>query len=75
MLLNVGPTRADNVTGVQKIEHPTGSVLPDVVKSVLYVILLLFSFFFAPFGVFILDFDGVVALELLLKKGLLIYFI
>lgn len=46
MLLNVGPTRADNVTGVQKIEHPTGSVLPDVVKSVLYVILLLFSLFF-----------------------------
>lgn len=45
MVLNVGPTRADNITGVQKIEYPTGSVLPDVANRVLYV-----TFFF-PFFV------------------------
>ncbi|KXN87442.1 NAD-dependent protein deacetylase SIR4 [Leucoagaricus sp. SymC.cos] len=37
MLLNVGPTRADNIPGVQKIDYPTGSVLGDIVKRVLYV--------------------------------------
>ncbi|KAF9454292.1 DHS-like NAD/FAD-binding domain-containing protein [Macrolepiota fuliginosa MF-IS2] len=35
MLLNIGPTRADNITGVQKIEYPTGSVLHDVTRNVL----------------------------------------
>lgn len=35
MLLNVGPTRADTVSGVQKIDYPSGLVLRDVARLVL----------------------------------------
>lgn len=35
LLLNVGPTRADQVPQVEKIEIPSGAVLRDVVRAVL----------------------------------------
>ncbi|TFK77967.1 hypothetical protein K466DRAFT_607474 [Polyporus arcularius HHB13444] len=35
MLLNVGPTRADQLLGVETIEIPAGTVMRDVVKAVL----------------------------------------
>ncbi|GJE98072.1 NAD-dependent protein deacylase [Phanerochaete sordida] len=35
LLLNVGPTRADPLPGVEKIELPSGAVLRDVVRTVL----------------------------------------
>ncbi len=38
MLLNVGPTRADQLLGVETIEIPAGAVMRDVVKAVLYVL-------------------------------------
>ncbi len=38
MLLNVGPTRADQLLGVETIEIPAGTVMRDVVKAVLYVL-------------------------------------
>ena len=37
MHLNMGPTRADSLDGVEKIELPSGSVLPEAVRSALYV--------------------------------------
>lgn len=37
MHLNVGPTRADSLEGVEKIELPSGSVLLQAVRSALYV--------------------------------------
>lgn len=38
-MLNVGPTRADDLLGVTKIELPTGLVMRDVAKAVMYVII------------------------------------
>lgn len=38
MLLNVGPTRADQLLGIETIEIPAGAVIRDVVKAVLYVL-------------------------------------
>ncbi|KAK2463553.1 hypothetical protein APHAL10511_004304 [Amanita phalloides] len=35
LMLNVGPTRADDLTGVTKIELPTGTVMRDVAKAVI----------------------------------------
>ena len=35
MLLNVGPTRADGLPGVEKIDLPTGTILPTIAKEVL----------------------------------------
>jgi hypothetical protein len=35
LLLNVGPTRADGISGVEKIDIASGIVLPDVVKNIL----------------------------------------
>ncbi|EKM50661.1 uncharacterized protein PHACADRAFT_213556 [Phanerochaete carnosa HHB-10118-sp] len=35
LLLNVGPTRADPLSGVEKIELPSGTVLRDAVRTVL----------------------------------------
>ncbi|KAF8906251.1 DHS-like NAD/FAD-binding domain-containing protein [Gymnopilus junonius] len=35
MLLNVGPTRADGLPGVEKIDVQTGAVMRDVAKSVI----------------------------------------
>lgn len=35
LYLNVGPTRADGLPGVDKLEVPTGVVMSDVVYSVL----------------------------------------
>ena len=35
LLLNVGPTRADQLGGVETIEIPAGSVMREVVKGVL----------------------------------------
>lgn len=37
LLLNVGPTRADTVPGVQKVDFPSGSVLCQVARLVLCV--------------------------------------
>ena len=35
LLLNVGPTRADGLLGVEKIEIASGAILRDVVRLVL----------------------------------------
>lgn len=35
LLLNLGPTRADGLQGVEKIEISSGAVMRDVVKAVL----------------------------------------
>ena len=35
LLLNLGPTRADGLQGVEKIEVSSGAVMRDVVKAVL----------------------------------------
>ena len=43
MMLNVGPTRADSLPGVTKIELPTGLIMRDVVRAVLYVATVLLS--------------------------------
>ncbi|TCD71735.1 hypothetical protein EIP91_005501 [Steccherinum ochraceum] len=37
LMLNVGPTRADGLEGLEKIEVPSGLVLRDVVRAVLCV--------------------------------------
>lgn len=37
LLLNVGPTRADDLTKVEKIEIASGDVLPDVARNILWV--------------------------------------
>jgi NAD+-dependent protein deacetylase sirtuin 4 len=37
LLLNVGPTRADDLPGVDKLEIPAGSIIRDVVRAVLCV--------------------------------------
>lgn len=36
-MLNVGPTRADTLENMEKIELPSGTILRDVVRSVLSV--------------------------------------
>lgn len=36
LLLNVGPTRADGLSGVDKIEIATSRVMRDTVRAVLY---------------------------------------
>jgi len=38
LLLNVGPTRADTIPDVQKVDFPSGSVLCQAAKLVLYVL-------------------------------------
>lgn len=38
LMLNVGPTRADNLPGLEKIEIPSGKVMRDVVRAVLCVV-------------------------------------
>ncbi|KII87334.1 hypothetical protein PLICRDRAFT_42959 [Plicaturopsis crispa FD-325 SS-3] len=35
LLLNVGPTRADGLAGIEKIDVPSGSIIREVVKTVL----------------------------------------
>lgn len=37
MLLNVGPTRADGLSGIEKIDMSSGAIIRDVVKEVLCV--------------------------------------
>ena len=37
ILLNLGPTRADGVPGVEKIETVTGATLRQVAKTLMYV--------------------------------------
>ena len=37
LFLNVGPTRADNLPGVNKVEIPAGKIMRDVVRAVVYV--------------------------------------
>ena len=37
MLLNVGPSRADALPGVEKIDMPSGSVIREVATKVMYV--------------------------------------
>ena len=34
LILNVGPTRADGLPGVDKLEIPTSAVMTDVVRAV-----------------------------------------
>ena len=38
MLLNVGPTRADALAGIDAIEIEAGTIIRDVVKQVLWVL-------------------------------------
>ena len=38
MLLNLGPTCADGVPGVEKIEIASGAILRRVAKTVMYVL-------------------------------------
>lgn len=38
MLLNVGPTRADGLPGVEKIDVPSGAVMRQVAKEVMLVL-------------------------------------
>jgi len=35
MLLNIGPTRADGLPGVEKLDVPGGAIMRDVVKNIL----------------------------------------
>ena len=35
LLLNIGPTRADGLTGIETIEAPAGSIMREVVRQVL----------------------------------------
>ena len=34
-VLNTGPTRADELPGIEKVDELSGSVLPDVVRTLL----------------------------------------
>jgi hypothetical protein len=43
MLLNVGPSRADGLPGVEKISMHSGAIIRDIVKAVLYVSLKLLN--------------------------------
>jgi NAD-dependent deacetylase sirtuin 4 len=38
MLLNVGPTRADGLPGVEKIDVPSGAVMRQVAREVMLVL-------------------------------------
>jgi len=38
MLLNVGPSRADGLPGVEKIDMYSGAIIRDVVRAVVYVL-------------------------------------
>lgn len=38
MLLNVGPTRADGLPGVEKIDIPSGAVMRHVAREVMLVL-------------------------------------
>ena len=38
LVLNVGPTRADGHVGIEKIDIPSGTILTDVAKGVMYVV-------------------------------------
>ena len=46
MLLNVGPTRADGIPGVDKIEIESGIVMPEVVRTLVYVLPLPVSYIY-----------------------------
>ncbi len=35
LMINVGPTRADGLPGVEKINIPTGAIIRDVARGVL----------------------------------------
>jgi NAD+-dependent protein deacetylase sirtuin 4 len=37
LLLNVGPTRADGLVGVEKIDMASGAIVRDIVKNVVCV--------------------------------------
>lgn len=37
LVLNIGPTRAHELAGIEIIELPAGAILREVVKRVLYV--------------------------------------
>ena len=39
MLLNVGPSRADTLPGVEKIDMSSGSVMREVASAIMYVFL------------------------------------
>jgi hypothetical protein len=39
MLLNVGPSRADTLPGVEKIDMPSGSVMKEVATAIMCVYL------------------------------------
>jgi len=38
MLLNVGPTRADGLPGVEKMDVPSGAVMLQVAREVMLVL-------------------------------------
>lgn len=39
ILLNVGPSRADALAGVEKIDMPSGSVMREAARAIMYVVL------------------------------------
>jgi NAD+-dependent protein deacetylase sirtuin 4 len=39
MLLNVGPSRADTLPGIEKIDMPSGSVMNEAAKAIMWVYL------------------------------------
>jgi NAD-dependent deacetylase sirtuin 4 len=38
LLLNIGPTRADGLAAVEKIDMASGAIIQDIVKNVVYVL-------------------------------------
>lgn len=38
MLLNVGPSRADGLSNIEKIDMPSGAIITDVARAVMYVV-------------------------------------
>lgn len=36
MLLNVGPTRADGIPGVEKIDMASGMIMREVARAIMY---------------------------------------
>jgi hypothetical protein len=44
LLVNIGPTRVDDLPGIQKVEIPTGKIIRQVARAVMYVLALFLSF-------------------------------
>lgn len=53
MLLNVGPTRADGIPGVEKIDIASGIVMREVARAIMYGVF--YSLIHAPLNSFTLE--------------------